>query len=481
MGDAGDTVLHVVPKASAATTPTSARLSGLRLLDLIPALSPQLTRPEHLAPWCDMIERTISSPVRGLCSEPIRHYKTVTTLHGVVWILLQKPNWRIIVMTHEHKRAEWIGKFLRPLAREAGIGPAKGYDTITDWSNEAGGGVVVMSADQSALGRDCDVLIGDDPVDERGAFDPKVRDTVDDALSHYTARAGSWGRIGSALIVASRWHPDDPIGRRLNRSAVVWEYVHEKALRDDGSAFAPAVMDRDVLEQKRAELREVDPSERLWFAQFQNDPKPDALGLFRRPQGYNVLPSGPFRTVFGVDLAYSTKRGADYFALVVLKIFIESFIETVIEQDGRASYRPTMGQRAYVCAVWREKFDPAQAEQILRLARGQFPNAVTYSYMSGPELGSAHYMADHGIPIEVIPARYSKRTRAQPTIDRVNSGRVLVPEHAPWLTGFCARLILFTGDEADSNDDEADALVSACDGGMSTAAAVPKALGRLRL
>jgi hypothetical protein len=449
-------------------------LARLDLLDLVPELSPQLSRPEHLRPWCEMIQRTISEPVRGLCSEPIRHYKTVTTLHGVVWILLQRPKWRIIVMTHEHKRAEWIGKFLRPLAREAGVGPAKGYDTITDWSNDQGGGVVVMSADQSSLGRDCDVLIVDDPVDERGAFDPKIRDTVDDAISHYTARAGSGGRLGSTLIVASRWHPDDPIGRRLNRTAAKWEYVHEKAIRDDGTAFAPAVMDLDVLNQKRAELREVDPSERLWFAQFQNDPLPDSLGLFKSPKRYTVLPTSPCRTVLGLDLAYSTKARADYFALVAIKIFAEEFVE-----DGRS----VVGQRAYVVNVWREKYDPAMAKDVIQVARRMYPSAVIFSYMSGPEIGTAHYLAEHGIAVNVIPARYGKRTRAQKTIDRSNIGRLLFPETGaqPWVSGFVARLILFTGDETAGDDDEIDALVSACDGGLQTTATVPKTMGGPRI
>jgi predicted phage terminase large subunit-like protein len=448
------------------------RFADLPLLDLVPALSPHLSRPKHLRPWTDMIERAIAEPVRGLCSEPIRHYKTVTTLHGVVYILLKRPHWRIIVMTHEHKRAEWIGKFLRPLAKEAGIGPARGYDTITDWTNEFGGGVVVMSADQSSLGRDCDVLICDDPIDEFGAVDPKVRDTVDDAISHYTARAGSQGRVGSVLIVMSRWHPDDPIGRRLTRTAAKWEYVHEKAIRDDGTAFAPAVMDLPTLEQKRAELREVDPSERLWHAQFQNDPLPDSLGLFRSPKRYTALSIGACRTVFGLDLAYSTKRRSDYFALVAMKIFTEEFPE-----DGRM----VVGQRGYVCAAWREKYDPAQAEQIIRVARGMYPGAVAFSYMAGPEIGTAHYLAERGIPIEVMPARYGKRTRAQKTIDRVNTGRILFPESAPWAPGMISRMILFTGDEAAGNDDEIDALVSASDGGMQTSATQVKTFGRPRI
>lgn len=333
-----------------------------------------------------------------------------------------------------------------------------------------------MSAKQSKLGQDVDVLIFDDPLSEQDAFDPSVRNEVDIAIAHYTARAGRIGRRGSVLGILSRWHPDDPIGRRLLRTAVMWKYIHASAVQanDNGEerAFAPEVMPLDELHRRRAELKEADPTERIWYAQFQNDPQPDVLGLFRSPSRYAALPDKPgFRTVFGVDLAYSSRRHSDYFALVVLKIWPEPRVD-----NGRAVTRDV----AYVVNCWRERWDPAQAEQIIRLARGMYPGGTIYSYMSGPEIGIAHYLANAGIDVQVIPARYSKRQRAQRTIDRSNAGLILFPEESPWVSSFLARLMLFSGNETAGDDDEADALVSAVDGGMGVAGSAPRSLGKAR-
>lgn len=72
-------------------------LAGLSLLDLIPAMSPEFKSPYHLSDWTDLIQRANTQPVRGLCALPIRHFKTETTLHGIVWLLLQDPDRKSVV------------------------------------------------------------------------------------------------------------------------------------------------------------------------------------------------------------------------------------------------------------------------------------------------------------------------------------------------------------------------------------------------
>ena len=453
-----------------------------KLLDFIPLVSPQFSRPDHLGDWCAIIMQCVGGGVRGICSIPIRHFKTESTIHGIAWLLCMDPTIQIIYMVADERMANDRANRIRLVCSAAAarfgkrIGPEKGQNVKTSWKNEYGGGVQTMSAKQSRQGSDVDVLIFDDPIDEDDVFLPEIRERVDMAIALYTGRAGRVGRRGSAIGVMSRWHPDDPIGRRLVRVAQQWESIVHPAItiNDNGEevAFAPAVMPIEELRLRRAEFAEVDPTERVWYANFQNDPLPDGLGLFRSPARYSSLPIGSFRTILGADLSYSPSRRADYFALVALKIYVEQVVE-----DGRT----ITAEMAYVANAWREKWDPAQSEQILRMARGMYPGAVLYSYMSGPEIGIAHYLAEKGIPIQVMPARYSKRQRAQKTIDKSNAGRIRFPEQAPWVSGMIARMILFTGDDKAGNDDEIDALVSAVDGGMTGMVGTPRALGKRRI
>jgi predicted phage terminase large subunit-like protein len=436
------------------------------LVAFIHELSPERSPPWHLARWCDLLERAPVGGVRGVCSVPVRHWKTWTTLHGIPWMLHRDPTLRIILMLGDHERATEIGKDVRRLCDQTPYGPETGFNLIHDWRNKQGGGVVVMSAEQSKLGRDCDVFIFDDPVTEKTADDPHVREMVDGAIAHYTARSGRGSRLGSVLGVMSRWDDDDPVGRRIRRTAVVnWEYVHHPAIQNEGTpqehAFAPEVMSLDTLKQKREELEEQDPTERIWWAQFQGEPRRPGGELFKQPLRYVTLPSyGGFRNVYGIDMAYSTKKVSDYSAICVLRIW---------------------GSRAYVLEVERFKLDISMIEQRLRAAKERHGQGPVFSYVSGPEVGIVHEMANRGLHIHGLPARYNKLVRAEKTIVRWNGGDVMVPNDGPWIEPFVRRCMSFRGLETD-DDDEVDAMVSACDGGMySTVTSAPtRSLGAWR-
>ena len=353
-----------------------------------------------------------------------------------------------------------MGKELRSLWKAAGGMIPKGYDTIDDWQTEAGGGCVVMSAGQSKLGYPCDLLLVDDPLEENQYQNKEVRDTVDKTITLYTARCAT--HLNSVLIVASRWHQDDPIGRRLSRKAAPWIYIANAGIIRYGTseehAFAPDVLSLEGHHRMRREWGEQDPSLKTWYAQVQNDPRPDALGMFREPVRGPAPAFG--RYVIGLDLAYSGKEHADYFAMVVIKIW-ES--------------------RAYVCNVIRERRNLESASAQLQTARRIYPGAALWSYISGPEKGAIDYLNGLGIPVQGMRAATPKYNRAQRTIDAWNVGTIVLPEQAAWVDGFVTRCSLFTGNEDAGDDDEIDALVSACDGGLFSTGFVAKSFGKPRM
>ncbi len=444
-------------------------LTSLPLLQFIPALSPRFGIPYHLADWCGLLERAVSEPIRALCTVPIRHYKTWTTLHGIVWQLLRVPDLRVVLLTHDFERANAIGKDLRQLAEAAGCGPTRGYNTITEWRNKDDGGVVAMSAGQSKLGYDCHELIFDDPLDEHSAYSAEARQTADDAISHYTARCQRRGKRGPVLGVASVWHPDDPHGRRRQRKAQQWSYVKHEAIIDEGleteRAFAPDVIALDELKKIREELKEQDPSERLWWAQFMGEPRLPGTDI-KEPARYIDVPSWPgFRMGMGLDLSYSSGKQSDWFALAVCRFY---------------------GSQVFVQLVERVKTEMEDIEARIKAAYLRFGNMPTFSYMSGPEKGVAHYMhsTPHNIPVQVMPARWSKKIRAQNTIDRWNAGNVQFPLHAAWnVDAVILRGKGFTGLDGIGDDDEMDALVSCVDGVLGASGSMgsgPKKFGERR-
>jgi Terminase-like family. len=435
------------------------RARELSLLEWIPlASSGQHRAPHHLREWCELIESVERGGVRACCAIPVRHYKTWTTIYGVAWLLCRNPKLRVILLVADHERANELGKMIRTVCEQVGVGPVRGENTIVDWKNESGGGVCTMSAKQSRLGRDVDVLICDDPITELTADDAVTRDAVDHAIAHYTARAVRAGQRGSVLIVMSRWHPDDPIGRRLLRKAETWQYVHHGALDADGRAFAEDVWSAESLERTRRELAEVDPSERLWHAQFQNQPFVPGREVFGEPARYVELPAfHGFRDAAGLDMAYSSAATADYFALVV----------------GRA-----YGGALFLRRTRRTHADLNAIEAEIRDAIAVYGQMPIYSYVSGPEIGAVHYLASRGLQVQAIPARFNKLVRSQRTRVSWNGGKVQVPVADEW-GPFMRRVQLFRGAEGDP-DDEVDALVSLHDGVMGSSSGAPTTGGRPR-
>ena len=376
------------------------------LMDWIPWCNSSWRRPEHVRELVDMLERAPRGGLRALVALPIRHYKTCT-VHAAIGLWLKRdPSLRVIYMTYSIARATEMGKDIRDLCKRMGVRVQKDRDTIVSWRTEEGGGVDTMSAQQSRLGADVDVLVVDDPFESESECD----------------------------------RPE------------TWSYGHSPAIRVvDGVEvpLAPDVRTLDELHSIRAALAESDPSERLWWAQWQCEPQAPNAELFKPPLRYQTLPAWPgFRDGIGLDAAYSAKRGADWFAIVVGRVY---------------------GGQLFVRHVERFHADEGLLETRLRAVREEHaPSAPIWSYMSGPEVGAAHTLASKGLPIQVIPARFSKLIRARRCIDRLNGGgayegRVLVPDGAPWTAAFVRRLTQWRALDSD-DDDEIDALVSLHDG-----------------
>jgi predicted phage terminase large subunit-like protein len=207
------------------------------------------------------------------------------------------------------------------------------------------------------------------------------------------------------------------------------------------------------------ELAEQDPTERIWHAQLMGNPKPAGFAKFRPdPARWSVLPDWNYRIAFGIDLAFTSSETSDYFAIVALRI---------------------MGTKAYVLEVMRTRLDAHLIESTCKAFLNKYGRGPMFSYVSGPEVGMVKLLRERGLPIHPMRARYNKLVRAERTIKRWNDEQIVIPANAPWLKGFLHRVEMFRGEEKGHDDDEIDALVSGCDGGLGgVAAGIVKTLGK---
>lgn len=426
------------------------------LLDFVRTLSPEKQRPTHLAPLAEVLERMLLQKVRALSSVATRHGKTTLIAHWIAYVLKKDPSLEIIYFTFSALFAQKQNREFRRLAQEAGIELSKDHNTITEWRTRQGGGVFVCSADQDVIGRGAHFVIIDDPIGgPEDADNPEVRENVDDKIIFLSTRVHPGG---SVLVNMSRFHPDDPIGRREQQG---WEHIKLPAINiDTNEPLWPERWPLEELLPLRKELAVKDPLERTWWAQFMGEPQPDGGNFFNPPARYNDLPGwGGARDGLGVDMAFSQSKAADWFAIVSVRLWSDTL---------------------YIRNVMRMKADMTTLEANIRAFWDMYGHCPIFSYVSGPEIGAAQYLWSKGINLQTMKARYNKLVRSQKTRDRWNAGKILIPEHAPWVSGFLTRLSAFRGIEGDQ-DDEIDALVSASDALIGSAVTVPRMFGKPRM
>ncbi len=115
-------------------------LSDTSLLDFIPAVSPQLVAPAHLAPAVEQLEGFRERPFEFVFSVPPRHGKTVLVLHFVVWALKLDPTLRLAYITYAQNQAEEMSGDALRIAMAAGLRLSR--STRGAWETPEGGRVL---------------------------------------------------------------------------------------------------------------------------------------------------------------------------------------------------------------------------------------------------------------------------------------------------------------------------------------------------
>lgn len=242
--------------------------------------------------------------------------------------MMRTPGLRVVVGAHSERFGYRIGRWTQKAATERGIpfGPIQKQDEF-----ELANGSTWLSRGVGAAvsGLPADLLVVDDPYG-----------TAEDARSEvYRQKVADWyeedllGRLqsgGAVILVHTRWHPDDLIGRRLTQEPDQWTYLKLPAIaeepdgwRQPGDALCPQRFSREDLEAKRAAMR--DPA--AWESLYQCNPLPRGGTFIRRewlmvvePAECPWLQTGaavPERVRYW-DLAGTTTETACYTAGVLL-------------------------------------------------------------------------------------------------------------------------------------------------------------------
>lgn len=394
---------------------------------------------------------------RLVVSMPPRHGKSLLiNTYFPAWWLARHPKDNVILAGYGETFARKWGGAVRDLilsnSEELNLLLNKESTAADDWVLTSGGSMISVGVGGALTGRGANLLIIDDPIkNEQEANSNTFRDRMWDWW-----QATSSTRLepfACVVVVATRWHQDDLIGRITANNDGSWEVINLPALAEEndvlgrlpGEGLWPERVDADP--ELNYEVKQKTSGPYWWSALFQGRPSPPGGGVLTRDDWrfYSDLPTEFDQTIQVWDLAMKNKATSDY---------------TVGQVWGRklADF--------YLIDQVRGHFDLAQIERHMKMLTVKYPRALA-KLVEDAALGPALKMRlQHEvsgiIPIKVSGgvAAASKMARAQNVVPYLQGHNLYLPENADgtreqWVWDFIEECSQF---DKGANDDQVDAM-----------------------
>lgn len=289
-------------------------------------------------------------------------------------------------------------------------------------------------------GQGADILIIDDPIKDRAQAGSKtIRDSIWD---WYTSTA--YTRLspgGGVIVMATRWHTDDLIGRLIQRMGegdtfriVNYPAIaeHDELHRKAGEALHPERYPLSTLLQSQKTIGSRD-----WEALYQQHPVPDGGALFKlewfRRWTATSLPPEFDHTLMSWDMTFKDSKNSDY---VVGQVW------------GKK------GPNFYLLDQVRGQWDFVKTKEMVRVLAHKWPRVVrklVEDKANGSAVISELKSTVSGF-VPITPTE-SKEARASSVTPYFEAGNVFIPEDsaAPWVPHYVSELLEFP---AGSHDDQ---------------------------
>lgn len=405
-------------------------------------MSPELAPPEHLGQLTAELDTAIA-PHQGQrffwFSVPPRHFKTFTLRHGAAKHLQRWPGEAVAYVTHTQSFANKQSREVRKLIGGLGWRFRRDSNRQDEWELTTGGGLVARGMEGELTGRGFRLILIDDPIKGREQANSAVdREKIFNAIEEDIVTRLS--PDGTAILVHTRWHPDDPIGRYQRRTH--WRGVNIPALSgpEENEPLLPHIWSFTHLDAIRTQ------NVYKFDALYQGRPRSKGTKRFLEPAKFEwpaELPRNGYRVAYGVDLAYTAKTHADFSVCVKML---------------------RMGDVYYVVDVRRAQVDAPSFTLTLHSMYVREPGTMLW-LCSSTEKGSAQFIQNkiHKFQYRIVTT--DKFQRAEKVSEAWNDGRVLIPggdDRPTWVDDFADEVTNFTGVK-DAQDDQVDALAAAFD------------------
>lgn len=402
--------------------------------------------------------------LRLVITVPPRHGKSeLASKRFPAWFVGRDPYRHIIVSSYNDSMAAEFGSAVRDVMKSPFYKQVfpntelkKGAAAVDRLQTTEGGILHFVGTGSSLTGRGGDLLLLDDPIKNREEADSK------------SFRDKQWGwfadvfmsrlmdDMGRVIIIMTRWHEDDLVGRLTDASnpyydyeiAKHWHVLHLPALAMEDD---PLGREKDEpLWPERISYKHLDQMRRLnsrgFAALYQGIPAPEEGDFIRREdiKTYKSpadLPNS-LRIYMAGDFAVSTDQDRDKTCLL---------IAGVDEHDNIWVLPETWWQRQRTDAVVEAALSlmATKHPQYFWAERGHISKSI------GPFLRKRMLEEQVYCTIDEITPVKDKTTRAQAIVARMSMGKVYFPEFAPWWQDARHEMLTFPNSK---HDDFIDAL-----------------------
>lgn len=375
----------------------------------------------------------------------------------VLWALKNNPKTRVMAASYGQDLATRNAGAVRSAIMfnpKLGLTVDQTNRKKSDWRLTNGvGGVRAVGLDAAASGFSVDLLVIDDPVKNRAeAESPVYREKVWNWWQ--TVGSARLSRDASVVIITTRWHDDDLVGRLLRDQPDTWRVLNIPAQCEDpatdplGRAEGEYMISAQGRDHAQWEQRKREVGPAGWQALYQGQPAAAAGDMFQRTwwKRWRQLPvavrADGAHFLTGFDAVFQswdfTFKGTDRSDYVVGQVWAARGSMTVLVDQVRR-------RMPYL-------------EQLLavRELTAKWPQAgvkLVEDKANGSAVMNALYTAIPGF-VPISPTE-SKTTRAAAVAPFVAAGNVWIPDPsvAPWVNDFVDEHARFP---AGVNDDQVD-------------------------
>ena len=381
---------------------------------------------------------------RLIITMPPRHGKSeLASIKFPAWFLGRHPDHRIIACGYSQTIADRSSRLARNHVNDDRwpfpVKLSKDSSSKTVWDLDSGGGYIAAGVGGSITGYGADVLLIDDYCKSAEEADSQLH--RDRTWEWYQDTA--YPRLhagGAVVIVSTRWHEDDLIGRILASDSEQWEILRLPALaedddplgRDPGAALWP-----DKYPVEELSLRQQTMSSRMWLAQYQARPTAIEGSLFKRSWWvpYTTLPEMKQVALF-IDSAFKTGVANDYTAVGLWGLGVDDKCYLINSWKRKVEF-PDLISLGYELHAYATRQFPEHSIPLVVEDKASGQSAI--QQWKRPLAGQK------ALPVitHVLPAQTSKVGRAEAVTPYIEGGLVAIPASAPWLEDWLDEMTRF--------------------------------------